>query len=256
MQYRSIITPTSYIRIKCRNVTVQIPSPWTQKYYFCVPFCPTKENVPLANHRSFASLTRCAEAARFVSSKPVEHGMSIHARDIHARKHEPCTGVTVSEVAVPDVAAPLWAAFVSAATRSLFALDSFAAIRRPASVHWRSKKPRTRRERTSALCLAHVGAHLSSANHTETLRLIERSHFLLGLAKRHAVLQFAELGLGVGFLRFPSSLASTTLLGPVIRNRKCLANLARRWGGETVNMLFDLVSQLLTIRACTIVESS
>ena len=50
-------------------------------------------------------------AARFVSSKP-------------------CTGVTVSEVAVPDVCVPsagdCAAARVSAAVRSLFALDSLA----------------------------------------------------------------------------------------------------------------------------------
>ena len=53
--------------------------------------------------------------------------------------HEPCTGVTVSEVAVPDVAAPLplplpCAALVSAAIRSLFALDSFAAVRKKGGV--------------------------------------------------------------------------------------------------------------------------
>lgn len=68
------------------------------------------ENVPPANHRSLASLTRAAAAARFVSSKP-------------------CTGVTVNEVAVPDVWVPPWldwAARVSAAVRSLFAFDSFA----------------------------------------------------------------------------------------------------------------------------------
>ena len=76
-----------------------------------VPFCPMNENVPPANHRSFASRTRAAAAARFVSSKP-------------------CTGVTVSEVAVPDVCVPsagdCAAARVSAAVRSLFALDSLA----------------------------------------------------------------------------------------------------------------------------------
>lgn len=35
-----------------------------------VPFCPTKEKLPAANQRSFASFTLCAAADRFVNSKP------------------------------------------------------------------------------------------------------------------------------------------------------------------------------------------
>ena len=70
------------------------------------PFCPTNENVPLANHRSFASFTRCA-AARFVSSNP-------------------CTGVTMRDEAVPDVCDE-FAARASAAVRSRFVFDILAA---------------------------------------------------------------------------------------------------------------------------------
>ena len=58
------------------------------------------------------------------------------------------------------------------------------------------------RVRTSALRLAHVCAHLAGANHSETLRLVERADLLLCLAERHAVLQFAQLGLGVCFFGF------------------------------------------------------
>ena len=74
--------------------------------YIVEPFCPTKENVPFANHRSFASFTRWA-AARFVSSNP-------------------CTGVTTSDDAVPDVCAE-FAARASVAVRSRLAFDIFAA---------------------------------------------------------------------------------------------------------------------------------
>jgi hypothetical protein len=70
------------------------------------PFCPTNENVPFANQRSFASFTRCA-AARFVSSNP-------------------CTGVTTRDEAVPDVCGE-FAARESAAVRSRFAFDILAA---------------------------------------------------------------------------------------------------------------------------------
>jgi hypothetical protein len=72
------------------------------------PFCPTNENVPFANHRSFASFTRCA-AARFVNSNP-------------------CTGVTMRDDAVPDVCAE-FAARASAAVRSRFDFDILAARR-------------------------------------------------------------------------------------------------------------------------------
>ena len=54
---------------------------------------------------------------------------------MHVQANAPCTGVTVSDVAVPDVAlaVPLWAAFVSAAMRSLFAFESLA-VTEPTSV--------------------------------------------------------------------------------------------------------------------------
>ena len=57
------------------------------------------------------------------------------------------------------------------------------------------------RARTSALCLAYACPYLAGANHPETLSLVERAHLLLSLAERHAVLQFAELGLRVRLLR-------------------------------------------------------
>jgi hypothetical protein len=81
-------------------------------------FCPTNENVPFANHRSFASFTRWA-AARFVSSNP-------------------CTGVTTSDDAVPDVCAE-FAARASAVVRSRFAFDIFAAYQRPTRQQIKSK---------------------------------------------------------------------------------------------------------------------
>ena len=82
-------------------------------------FCPTNENVPFANHRSFASFTRWA-AARFVSSNP-------------------CTGVTTSDEAVPDVCAE-FAARESAAVRSRFAFDIFAEYQRPTRQQIKKKK--------------------------------------------------------------------------------------------------------------------
>ena len=61
------------------------------------------------------------------------------------------------------------------------------------------------RERTSALRLAYTCPHLSGANHSEALGLVERAHFLLSFAERHAILQLAELGLRICFLRFAGS---------------------------------------------------
>jgi hypothetical protein len=79
----------------------------THHVYVVEPFCPTNENVPFANQRSFASFTRWA-AARFVSSNP-------------------WTGVTTSDDAVPDVCAE-FAARASAVVRSRFAFDILAVM--------------------------------------------------------------------------------------------------------------------------------
>ena len=44
---------------------------------------------------------------------------------------------------------------------------------------------------TSALRFAYTSSDFASANHTKTLRLVERSHLLFRLAECHAVLQLA-----------------------------------------------------------------
>lgn len=87
------------------------------------PFLSPKENEPPENHRSLASFTRCAAAARLVSSKP-------------------WIGVTVSDVAVPDdVCVPDCAARVSAAVRNLFAFESLAAADEQKTVsHWTQRQ--------------------------------------------------------------------------------------------------------------------
>ena len=58
------------------------------------------------------------------------------------------------------------------------------------------------RVRTSALRLAYACPHFAGTNHSETLSLVERANLFFSFAERHAVLQLAELGLCVGFLRF------------------------------------------------------
>ena len=72
--------------------------------------------------------------------------------------------------------------------------------------------------RTSALRLARTSAHFAGAYHTESLRLVECTDLLLGLAEGHAVLQLAQLGLCVRLFRFPRAFASSALLRTVVRN--------------------------------------
>lgn len=91
------------------------------------PFCPMNEKLPAANHRSFASFTRCAAAERFVNSNPTRGDITLMGAAIMpACSISPWTGVTVSDVAVPDVWVPFWAARVRAAVRSLFVFDILA----------------------------------------------------------------------------------------------------------------------------------
>lgn len=61
-----------------------------------------------------------------------------------------------------------------------------------------------RRKPTAALCFSQVRSDLAcaSADHAQTLRLVERADFLLYLAECQPVLEFAELGLRVGFFGF------------------------------------------------------
>ena len=56
------------------------------------------------------------------------------------------------------------------------------------------------------------------------------------------ILKLAELGLGVCLLRLPGSLPSTSFLGTIVWDRQGFDDFARRWGGETVNVLLDRVS--------------
>jgi hypothetical protein len=60
---------------------------------------------------------------------------------------------------------------------------------------------------TPGFRLAQVGAYFpcAHADHAEALRLVKRADFLFGLAKRHTVRQFSELGLCVSFLGFASA---------------------------------------------------
>jgi hypothetical protein len=101
--------------------------------------------------------------------------------------------VTLNEVAVPDPDDDGWvppscADRFNAAVRSLFALDIFAIF----YISTTHEKKWDKVNRTSTLGFAEPGADTPRrrTNHTHALRLIERADLLLGLTKRHSVLQF------------------------------------------------------------------
>jgi hypothetical protein len=114
--------------------------------------------------------------------------------------NQPCTGVTVREVAVPDVVVPPCVARVSAAVRSLFALDNFA-------IDFTGFNKRIRPRGvllTPTLGFSESSADLarSYADHAEALCLVKCTNLLLGLPECHAVLEFAQFGLSVRFFGF------------------------------------------------------
>lgn len=110
---------------------------------------------------------------------------------------------------------PLCAAFVSAATRNLFALDNFAADGRHQYTHtgYRAtiKAPK-KGIHTTTLGLANACPDLASANHAETLGLVERANLFLRLSECHTVLELAQLRLRIRFLGF-SCAEETRVIG-------------------------------------------
>jgi len=141
--------------------------------------------------------------------------------------------VTVSDVAVPDVDDPPCAARVSAAVRNLFAFESFAM---EGGTSQTSKMKRKEWVLTTTLCLSHTRPNLTRthANHSQTLRLIERANLLLGLTKCHSVLQFAEFCLSICLFRFARStmvsvkINNTRLERPLAACRPCVS-WVRHW---------------------------
>ena len=133
----------------------------------------------------------------------------VRLKDVRALYCIPWTGVNTREVAVPEVAC--WAERVIAAVRSLFAFDNLAGKHRVSTN--KSAKEIFKQQGailTFAPGLSHPSTDLParSANHTQSLRLIESANFLFRLAERHPVLQLPELGLRIRFLRFPRSVST------------------------------------------------
>ena len=148
-----------------------------------VPFWPTNEKVPLANQRSLASLTRCAAAARLVSSKPTARAVSTNVTThIHAVR---TLDRSDSERRGGSRRRTRCAALSSLREGSHTELVRLGQLRcryvreDRHQQNRRSKNPRSHwssglrgcgresgRARTSAFCLAYASAHLPGATHT------------------------------------------------------------------------------------------
>jgi len=214
-------------------------------YHDCVvePFCPTNENVPFANQRSFASLTRWA-AARFVSSNP-------------------CTGVTTRDDAVPDVCAE-FATLASDAVRSRFDFDNLAAYRVNSAQHERMnvfysprdlaspKLARTFPVLTPIMPRPFVSSNAptSSSASPNAIRFVSFRSSVCAYASLalRALEQVRQItGRDQKKWRVPS--ATAALFGAVVWYGQRLDHL-RRWGcSQPIKILLDLFSELVSITA-------
>ncbi len=226
----------------------------THHVYVVEPFCPTNENVPFANQRSFASFTRWA-AARFVSSNP-------------------CTGVTTSDDAVPDVCAEL-AARASVVVRSRFAFDILAAlsdINASANQNQNQRQihlPRLFDSPTLARTFpvptpimprpfVSSNAPTSSSASPNAIRFVSfRSsvcaYASLALRALNSELARQKLKLAGNWQKEVKNVpsAATALLWAIVRYGQCLHNLGWRGRGQPIKVFLDLFSKLGPITTYT-----